>query len=141
VRQADAVRLRHQAKGRAVAVEGAGSTSLHDLETRLVVAEHDLLGDLAVRRLEGQLDGVVAEPGGRDDAGGGVRQQPAEDDARRERFERGVPPLLLPHQWPLGGPAPFYGRPPGPRDGANVPRGRATSVVTPPPGGPATGQA
>ncbi len=61
VRQADAVGLGDQAEERPVAVEAPGAALLRQRQARLGVAVEDLVGDLAVGGLIGQLQRLAAE--------------------------------------------------------------------------------
>ena len=62
VREADALRLRHQPEQRAVAVEAPRPPLGDDLEPGLVVAVEQFVGDRAGLRLVGQLERFRAEP-------------------------------------------------------------------------------
>ena len=59
VRQADPVRLRDQTKLMPVAVEAPRPAFRGDLQTRLIVAVEQLVGELAGRVLVGQLDRTI----------------------------------------------------------------------------------
>ena len=60
--EADPLRLGDEAEQGAVAVEAPGSPDFDDLEPGLVVTVQQLVGDLAGRRLVGQLERFGAEP-------------------------------------------------------------------------------
>ena len=87
VRQADAVGLGDQTEERAVAVEAPGPALLHQLQTGLVVAVEQLVGDLAVRGLVGQLQGLGAEPLDADHRHQGIGDDAADGGVGLELFE------------------------------------------------------
>jgi len=87
MRQPDALRLGHQAKQRAIAVEAPRAAALDDLEPSLVVAEQKLVRDRARRRLVGQLDRLGAEPLHADDGDERVGEHAAEGGSGLEILE------------------------------------------------------
>ena len=85
--EADPLRLGDQAEQGAVTVEAPGSTELDDLETELVVTVQQLIGDLAGRRLVGQLERFGAEPLNADHRDEAVGQNAAHRGIGLEMFE------------------------------------------------------
>ena len=85
--QPDALRFGHQPEQRAVAVEAPGPALLDDLEPRLVVAVEQLVGDLAGRRLVGQLQRLGTEPLDADHGDQRIGQDAADGSVGLEVFE------------------------------------------------------
>ncbi len=86
VREADPVRLRHEAEECAVTVEAPRSAGLGDLQARLVVAIEDLVGDAAVGSPVDERQGVRPVPLDGDDRYHGVRQDAADGGVGLEVF-------------------------------------------------------
>ena len=88
VGEPDAVGLGDEAEGGAVAIEAPGTTLLHQLEARLVVAIEQLVGDLARGVLVGELDHVLTEPASSHDGHHRVSHDAADTRAGGQFLER-----------------------------------------------------
>src|SRR5438105_4900719 len=87
VGQTDPVRLRDQAKERAVAIETPWSAVLDHFEPGFVVAVQQLIGNFAIWCLVGKLERLRPEPLNVDDRYQRVRQDPADGGVRLKVFE------------------------------------------------------
>ena len=87
MREANALRFRHQAEQRAVAVEAPGAALFGDFQTRFFFAKHQLVGDLARGCLIRQLDCGGADPLHMDDGNERVRNDAADRSAGEELFQ------------------------------------------------------
>ena len=95
--EANPQRLGDQAELRAVSVEAPEPPDLHDLEPGFVVTVEQLVGDLADRRLVGQLQCLGAEPLDADDCDEAVSQHAAHRSVGPEVFELHALLLLIRH--------------------------------------------
>ena len=101
------MRLGDEAEQRAVAVEAPGPPDLDDLEPGFVVTVQQLVGDLAGRRLVGQLQRFGAEPLHADHRDEAVGQNAAHGGIGPEVFELHAL-LLFFHHVHLAGSAPMW---------------------------------
>jgi hypothetical protein len=87
VGETDAMGLRDQSEGGAVAVEALGAPGHDEFQSRLVVAVEDLLGDSPMGRPVDQREGIGAVPSHADDRDKCVRENAADDGVRLEVLE------------------------------------------------------